>query len=195
MTASVTARRGLTAQELEQARLLLQQARNSVAGATRGLSEAQWRFRPAPGRWTVAEILEHIVTVQEGVVGPILEQLANAPAPPADFDYKQVDAVVIHQFPTRLARFSAPEFFHPAGTAPSDALRRLEVNTVRLAAALEDNLDLRGHAAPAPPLKAISGGAFELMDGYQWILAAATHTERHVKQMLEVMADPAYPGA
>jgi hypothetical protein len=31
------------------------------------------------------------------------------------------------------------------------------------------------------------------MDGYQWILAAAAHTERHAKQMLEVKADDDFP--
>ena len=32
-----------------------------------------------------------------------------------------------------------------------------------------------------------------LMDGYQWILTAAAHVERHTKQMLEVRADPNFP--
>ena len=104
----------VTAQELDQARKFLEQTQNAVTGATKGLSEAQWRFKPAPDRWSIAENLDHIVIVQERVLGPILDQLANAPA-------------------------------------------------------------------------------FELMDGYQWILAAAAHTERHTKQMLEVMAEPGYP--
>jgi hypothetical protein len=32
-----------------------------------------------------------------------------------------------------------------------------------------------------------------MMEGYQWILAATAHTERHTKQILEVMADSAFP--
>jgi hypothetical protein len=31
------------------------------------------------------------------------------------------------------------------------------------------------------------------MDGYQWILAAAAHAERHTKQILEVIANAAFP--
>ena len=84
----------LTAQELDQARKFLEQTRNAVLGATRGLSEPQWRFKPAPDRWSVAENLDHIVIVQERVLGPILDQLADAPAPPADRECETVDAIV-----------------------------------------------------------------------------------------------------
>ena len=45
----------------------------------------------------------------------------------------------------------------------------------------------------SPPLKAITKGALNSMDGYQWLLAAAAHTERHTKQILEVKANPNFP--
>jgi hypothetical protein len=184
----------LTAQELDQARKFLEQTQNSVVGATKGLSEAQWRFKPAPDRWSIVENLDHIVIVQERVLGPILDQLADAPAPPADRDSEQVDAIVINQFSNRLARFQAPEFVHPANQIiPNELLSRLAANYARLAECLESRPGLRQHVVPAAPLKAVSKGAHEVMDGYQWILAAAAHTERHTKQMLEVMAQPGYP--
>jgi multidrug efflux pump subunit AcrA (membrane-fusion protein) len=190
----VSSQQKLTQQELDQARLFLQQTQSALVGATKGLSEAQWKFKPAPDRWSVAENLDHIVLVQERVLGPILDQLANAPAPAADHDYVHVDAIVIHQFSTRLNKFPAPEFIHPIDQiAPGELLNRLSANYARLAERLVSTPGLRQHALEAPPLKAVSKGAFELMDGYQWILAAAAHTERHTKQMLEVMADPAYP--
>ena len=64
---------------------------------------------------------------------------------------------------------------------------------VRLAERLASTPDLRHHAVEALPLKAVSNGRFDLLDGYQWILAAAAHTERHTKQVLEVRADEAFP--
>src|SRR5215470_17732761 len=128
----------LTAQELDQARKFLEQTQNAVTGATKGLSEAQWRFKPAPDRWSIAENLDHIGTVQERVLGPILDQLANAPAPPADRDYQQVDRIVINQFPNRLAKFQAPEFVHPAGQIePRELQNRLATNYARFAECLE----------------------------------------------------------
>ena len=71
----------------------------------KGLSDAQWAFKPAPEQWSIAEIVEHVIFVQDRVLGPIREQLANAPAVHADDDYKHVDEIVINQFPTRLANF------------------------------------------------------------------------------------------
>jgi hypothetical protein len=184
----------LTAQELDQARLFLQQTQSYVVGATKGLSEEQWKFKPAPDRWSIAENLDHIITVQERVLGPILDQLANEPAPPSGVDCKQVDSVVLHQFSTRLSKFTAPEVIQPASQIiPAENLNRLNANYARLLACLESTPGLRQHAGESRPLKAVSNGAFEYMDGYQWILAVAAHTERHTKQMLEVMADPGYP--
>ena len=184
----------LTEQELEQARLFLQQTRNAVIGATKGLSKAQWTFKPAPGQWSIAENLDHIVIVQERVLGPILSQLASAPAPWANRDYKAVDAIVIHQFPTRLAKFPAPEFVRPVDQiVPQELLDRLRTNYVRMMDYLESTPGLRHYAGEAAPLKAVSNGAYEVMDAYQWVLAAAAHTERHAKQILEVIADDSFP--
>ena len=43
------------------------------------------------------------------------------------------------------------------------------------------------------PVKAISKGKYETADGYQWLLLAAGHTERHTKQILEVRAHADFP--
>src|SRR5258708_10301486 len=119
----------LTSSELEQGRLYLQQTRAYVVGATKGLSEAQWKFKPAPDRWSIAEIVEHVVVTQEFVLGPIREQLAKAPVASADRDYKQVDGIVVNQLPDRLAKFPAPQVLQPTGRwSPAVASARLVAN-------------------------------------------------------------------
>lgn len=184
----------LAASDLEQGRLYLQQSRNYVAGAIIGLSDAQWRFKPAPDRWSIAEIVEHMVAVEELVLGPVREQLAAAPASAVERDYRQVDAIVMNQFPNRLNKFQAPEPIQPTGQfAPAGASGRLVKNHGRFIEYLESTPDLRRHMCESPPLKAITKGAFESMDGYQWVLAAAAHNQRHTKQILEVKADPNFP--
>jgi hypothetical protein len=45
--------------------------------------------------------------------------------------------------------------------------------------------DLRSHFSPHP--------AAGMLDCYQWTLLLAAHTDRHVQQMREVMADPGFP--
>jgi hypothetical protein len=194
--AAALAARPLTSSELAQARLYLQQTRNGVIGAIKGLSDAQWNYKPALDSWSIAEIVEHIVTVLDRVTGPIREQLAAAPAGPEGYDVRQVDSIVLHQFAVRLQKFPAPEYVRPSGCLPQcEAHEGLATGYARLAEYLESTPDLRQHALPAAPLKAVSQGAYEFLDGYQWILAAAAHTERHTKQILEVKADGNFPDA
>ena len=190
--AESVAERTLTADELEQGRLFLQQAESGLTGAIKGLSEAQWAFRPAPDKWSIAQIVEHVMFVQERVLGPVREQLANAPAAPGTHDSKVVDDIVINKFPNRLSKFRSP--FDPVGDlVRSEAHERFLKNCRALEDFLESTPDLREHALESVPLKAVSKGAYEWMDGYQWILAAAAHTDRHTKQVLEVQAMPNFP--
>jgi hypothetical protein len=45
--------------------------------------------------------------------------------------------------------------------------------------------DLRGHAADHP--------LFKNADGFQWLLLAAAHVERHVQQIREIKAASGFP--
>jgi DinB superfamily len=188
--AAIAAQQILTSSEIEQASLHLQQTQNGVIGAIKRLSEAQWAFKPAPDRWSIAEIVEHVIFVQERVLGPLRDQLLCAPAGPAD---RRVDGIVINQFPNRLTKFQAPEFALPKGGLKLyEGLDRMATNTRRLAEYLETP-DLRQHVLESLPLKVVSKNEHQVMDGYQWILAVSAHTERHTKQILEVRADPNFP--
>jgi hypothetical protein len=183
----------ISSSDLDHARLYLQQTHNLVIGATKGLSPAQWKFKPAPDRWSIAEIVEHMVLAQDLILGPIRDQLAKAPAG-GERDIARVDAIVINQVPDRTAKFQAPDVLQPTGRwEPQAALDRLAKNYAQLREYLEKTPDLREHVIEAPPLKAVSKGAYDSMDGYQWILAAAAHVERHTKQILEVRADAKFP--
>src|SRR5579859_2033785 len=87
-----------TSSDVDRARLYLQQTQNEVVGATKGLTAAQWNFKPAPDRWSIAEIVEHMVLAQDLILGPIREQLAKAPAG-GERDVKAVDSAVVRLLP------------------------------------------------------------------------------------------------
>ncbi|HTS27312.1 MAG TPA: DinB family protein [Bryobacteraceae bacterium] len=183
----------VSSSDLDRAHLYLQETRNLVVGATRGLSPSQWEFKPAPDRWSIAQIVEHMVLAQDFVLGPVREQLAKAPAPRAAAG-RQADEVVIDKMPDRTAKFQAPDFLQPTGRwTPSVSMDHLLKNYAELVKYLETTPDLRQHAVDAPALKAISEGGYDTMDGYQSILLVAAHTERHTKQILEVCADANFP--
>src|SRR5271170_900049 len=50
----------LSAAERELALKNLQATHDAFLKSIAGLSEKQWRFKPAPDRWSVAEVSEHI---------------------------------------------------------------------------------------------------------------------------------------
>ncbi len=170
----------------------LAQARAYLTGATTGLSDAQWTHKPAADQWSIAEIVEHMVLVEGFILGPLQAQFS---ASGAVSDAQAVDSIVMQRIPDRTAKFPAPEMLAPTGRwSPRETLAKFLEDYDRLAAQAESNpAALRQHHAPAPPLKAVSKGAYEFMDGYQWILANGAHTERHVKQILEVKSDAGFP--
>ena len=193
-TAPVGAHKTLSQEELDLARAFLQQTQDHVIGVLKGVSPAQAEFRPSPEAWSIAQNLEHILFVQERVLAVIRERLTEGPPPPADRNTALIDAIVIHQFPTRLKRFSGPDVVMPkAGIPVAEAIDRVVGNTRRYADCLESIPNLRGDLLDSPPLKAMTNGEHTLIDGYQLILAAAAHTQRHVKQILEVKANTNYP--
>src|ERR1700687_5418698 len=60
----------------------LQKPRADVVPATKGLSDAQWNFKPGPDRWSVAEVTEHIAAAEDFIRGMVQEQTMKAPALP-----------------------------------------------------------------------------------------------------------------
>jgi hypothetical protein len=179
--------------DLDHARLYLEQSRNGVIGATKGLSDTQWKFKPAPDRWSIAEIVEHLVLAQQLILGPIKDQLAKSPAV-ENRNSREIDAVVQNRMPDRTFKVKAPEVLEPTGRfTPAEGLDRLLTECANLRSYLDSTPDLRQHMVPALPVKVLSNGAYDSMDGYEWVLAASAHIERHTKQILEVKADPKFP--
>ena len=167
----------------------LEKTKNGVIEATKGLSEAQWNFKPAPDRWSIAEVMEHIALAEDMIRGLVQEQIMKSPeiAPRDPAELKKIDDGVLVQVPDRTHKISAPEQLKPSnhfGT-PEAAEEHFIESRATTESYLKDTAGLRAHAMDSPT------GA--KMDGYEWILLIAGHSERHTKQILEVKADPKYP--
>src|SRR5262245_55273867 len=96
---AVTADDQLAQSERDRATLYLEQTRKGITGALRNVSEPMWQFKPAGGGWSIAQILDHIIFVQDLVLGPVHEKLEAAPAMAMHPDYKLIDDTVIYQIP------------------------------------------------------------------------------------------------
>jgi hypothetical protein len=72
-----------TRQKLQFLLHYLGQTHVGLVRAVDGLSEQQWQFSPAPGCWSIAQVVEHIVAAEEAIlrrIAPGRLPLAAAPA-------------------------------------------------------------------------------------------------------------------
>jgi len=56
----------------------LQASRKKFLDSIAGLSEAQWKFKPAPDRWSVAECAEHIALSELMIMQLVTERILKA---------------------------------------------------------------------------------------------------------------------
>ncbi|SRR6266498_351592 len=177
----------LTAADREKAVKYLEQTRDGVIAATKGLSEAQMKFKAAPDRWSVAETLEHITLAEDYLFGNITQNIMKAPAGTADRDTAKLDAMILAAVPDRSQKRQAPGPLVPTGRwTPAEALAHFEKSRANTIQYLQSTKDLRDHVSSDNPFK-------QPMDAYEWLLFIAAHSERHTKQIAEVKADPNFP--
>jgi hypothetical protein len=188
-TAPVGAPTTLSAAEREIALASLQATHDAFLNSIAGLSEKQWKFKPAPDRWSVAEVSEHIAVSESSIFGLVQKQIMTSPAAPEKrAQVAGKDATVLKMVPDRTHKAQAPEFLKPTNRWATEAdvakafedSRKTTMDYVRTT-----NDDLRDHFGPHPMLGPL--------DAYQWILLISAHSERHTKQIEEVKADPNFP--
>lgn len=56
---------------------LLRNTPNWLAAMTAGLSDAQWRQRPAEGQWSALEVVRHLLDIETDLYGPRVRRLAR----------------------------------------------------------------------------------------------------------------------
>ena len=187
-TASPAPATPLTAQEREAALGQFQTTHDNFLKLIAGLSEKQWTFKPAPDRWSVAEVAEHI-TVSEGTLLGLVQKVMTSPATPEKRDQvKGKDELILQRVPDRSHKAQAPEMLKPTGRWATEAELTKEFEA-RRAATMDyirtTNDDLRDHFFDHPLLGT--------MDGYQWLLLISAHSARHTAQIEEVKAVPNFP--
>ena len=177
----------LTDQERDVALKHLAETRQKFVASVAGLSDAQWKFKAGPDRWSIAEVAEHITISESTILQLIREKVMNAPAPPSDAP-RTPDEKVIEMVTDRSERAQAPEFLRPTNRWSTrdelvKAFTAARDTTVDYVKTTGD--DMRAHAAPHPVLKSL--------DAYQWLLLLSAHTARHTAQIEEVKTSAGYP--
>jgi hypothetical protein len=155
-----------------------------------GLNPEQWSFREAPGRWSIAENIEHVIAFEHFITG-VIAKVMEAPSEPEKKTHVPAkEPLVLGLANSRHTKLNAREVVRPTGRWPNTTemiaeLRRTRAQTLAFAA--ETQADLRDHFFPHV--------AFGDLDCLQWLLVIGQHSARHALQIEEVKANPSYPAS
>ena len=138
--------------------------------------------KPAPDRWSVAEILEHIGTTEETLFGAVEGSLAGPvdPEAPALLAAQPIDAFAT-VIKDRSRKFQAPDMLVPTGTkgGREELLARYHAAHARtLEFVRTTQADVANHTAPTPMGK---------MTTWHFLTLIAAHNLRHNQQMAEAI--------
>jgi hypothetical protein len=186
MAGAAASAQEVTQAEKDKALQYLETTKKNVVEATKGLSEAQWNFKAGADRWSVAQVVEHIAASEDFIRGMLVEKVMTAPAGDAGRDMKKADEAVLTMVPDRTHKAQAPEPLVPTNRfgSPEGAIKHFVESRAPTEDFLKTTTGLRDHVTDSPLGK---------LDGYEFVLFIAAHSERHTKQINEVKADPNFP--
>ena len=177
----------MTTQERADALKWLEESRTEFLAAITGLSEQQWKWKPAPDRWSVGEVAEHIVLAEEGQFANVSKALSSAPDPDWEAKTKGKTERLVAVLAPRLGRVQAVEELVPKGgmnqAETKERFLRQRKEIVKFAT--ESNAPLKQGI--------VENAFFGPLNGYHWLIYIPLHTMRHDKQIAEVKATAGYP--
>lgn len=149
---------------------------------THGLSEAQLKFRSAPGKWSILDCVEHLAIAEAQYWTNLQDSLKTeattkkAPGTDGDILWYGIDRTVRQK--TGDAR--VPDGRYKTLDAALADFRKQRKTFVEYARSTQE--DLHAHLMP--------GGE---IDSYQWFVMISSHSQRHILQIREIKADPNFP--
>lgn len=147
------------------------------------LSQAQLDYRAAPDKWTIAEVVQHLVLAEPGY-WKLLQNGVHQPHA-AGFKTRATDADVLWYGIDRTHRQQTSTDENPRGQTiqvPEALAKFAQLRDTMVQYAKTTNDDLRGHDVREWNV-----------DAYQWFLEISTHSQRHILQIREIKADPGFP--
>jgi hypothetical protein len=181
--------------ELEECQTQFEQVGEQAKDLTRGLTEAQFNWRPEAESWSIEECLAHLTIVGQYEVRLIESAIAGGRARnltgTGPFRYGWLERTIVRQTePPARRRFSAPRRFRPLHGQPLTAILPTFLHVQRQfkqLAADADGLDLARVkvATPISRLLKLSLG--------MTLAQVAAHERRHLEQARRVRENPRFP--
>ncbi|WP_436514555.1 DinB family protein [Ekhidna sp. To15] len=166
----------------------LKQSQKELFSRIKSLSEDQWTFKANETTWSPAEICEHIFKTEATLVGRADAMDTTTFKPQTEAYVKERVDFIISFLQNRERKFNAPEHIQPEGqfaTAKDfiTSFKKKRSETMDYVNTVEK--PLKGYYKEFGPLGEISG--------YHWLVFISAHTQRHIQQLDEVLANPNFP--
>ncbi len=179
---SALAAEGLSQKDRDFTMSHLHGTRKLVLDAVEDLKPQQCSFKPAPDRWSICEVVEHLVVTEKGLL-PLAQK---QPSPSSAAGERYSDDQILKNVSSRAEKVKTPEMFQPKGTLSRDEVlaqfKQTRDTTIAFIRDTQDDLRARVSTSPAGP-----------SDPVQWLLFISGHTSRHLDQIAEIRADSKYP--
>ncbi len=179
----------MTAEERAKVIKLLNDSEKEFFAAIENLNEAQWKYKPAPDRWSVAEVAEHIILAEGLLFASVEKALAAPPNPQWQTKTAGKTEFLERVMVSRDRRAQAPEQIQPQGkwTRAETLSRFKEVRAQTLKFTEQTDLPLKAHTLDHPfPV-------FGTLNAYQWLIYIPLHHLRHNQQIAEIKASAGFP--
>ena len=164
--------------DVEPIRSKLEKSHAGLLDAAAQIPVRQWQQRPGPGRWSGAEVLSHLTTVERRIQDGAETELAREPAsvpfwqrlhiPPKLSEYRLIKVKTPLPLDTSVLD-ERKAMLEKCGAIRTRTFEILEANA---------KLDLRRWRWPHP--------FFGSINGRGWFVAIACHEVRHSKQLREI---------
>lgn len=161
----------------------LRASRDTLLEVVEGVSDAQGKFKAAPDRWSIEEIVEHVAVAEHGMYRLITAHYEPL-AVPAERGREELFA---RRGLDRENRMEAPERVRPRGRYGSleSAVRQFRENrerTIAYIASCEDDLRMRA-----------TQHLLGRMSCQECLMILMTHPIRHAEQIRDIRRSAGYP--
>lgn len=160
----------------------LESSARELDWAVSHLQPAQWTFKPAIDRWSIAECVDHLTIVEERVLKH-LRQLDTCGEPSVMTDDQLLARLLDRGKPIIAPERACPTARSGDAVATLEAFHRARKDMLSFVATTRDTL--RSQTLPHP--------IFGPLDGYQWVITMAAHVRRHLLQIDEIKHCDGFP--
>jgi len=162
-------------------------SKEEIISETKNLTKEQWNFKESPDRWNINQIVEHLAIWELLFMREITVALEREPIP--DFTNHLPDSLFLEQDPNGLKKNSALEYTKPFSYAVPLGNNEGPNNLIWLTTMRNESIEYVKKESKNIRLNYICFGA----NVHQNFLMIFSHTERHLRQLKKVKANPNFP--